>query len=99
MTGDEFMVTAASAADVDGVIALIGRVFAEYGFIFDAAVEVPDLHAFAAHYAPPRLVLWSDTRFDLAHRLYERMGFRRTGERTLPEDVNDTREHGFERMV
>jgi len=160
MTDGDFMVTAASAADVDGVIALIGRVFAEYGFIFDAAVEVPDLHAFAAHYAPPRgafyvvrkhaivvgsvgveqlnaetaelhrlyldaawrgrglgrvlveavldwcrahevprLVLWSDTRFDLAHRLYERMGFRRTGERTLPEDVNDTREHGFERMV
>jgi len=47
----------------------------------------------------PRLVLWSDTRFDLAHRLYERMGFRRTGERVLPEDVNDTREHGFERAV
>ena len=160
MTGDDFVVTTASAADVDGVIALIGRVFAEYGFIFDAAVEVPDLQAFAAHYAPPhgafyvvrkdamvvgsvgverldagraelhrlyldaawrgqghgralveavlewcraqalpRLVLWSDTRFDLAHRLYARMGFRRTGERILPEDVNDTREHGFERMV
>jgi len=160
MAGDEFSVTKASAADVHGVIALIGRVFAEYGFIFDAAVEVPDLHAFAAHYAPPhgsfyvvrrdtvvvgsvgverldaetaelhrlyldvawrgrglgralveavldwcrahevpRLVLWSDTRFDLAHRLYERMGFLRTGERILPEDVNDTREHGFERMV
>lgn len=160
MTGEDFMVTTASGADVHGVIALIGRVFVEYGFIFDAAVEVPDLHAFAAHYAPPhgafyvvrkgamvvgsvgverldaetaelhrlyldaawrgqglgralvqavldwcrahevpRLVLWSDTRFDLAHRLYERMGFRRTGERMLPEDVNDTREHGFERLV
>src|SRR5262249_43954696 len=156
-TGDDFAVTTASAADVHGVIALIGRVFAEYGFVFEAAVEVPDLHAFAAHYAPPhgafyvvrkdavvvgsvgverldaetaelhglyrdaagrgqglgralvravldwcrapgvpRLALWSDTRFALAHRLYERMGFRRTGERVLPEDVNDTREHGFE---
>jgi|SRR5215470_18369777 len=160
MTGHDVTVTVASAADVHGVIALIGRVFVEYGFIFDAAVEVPDLHAFAAHYALPhgtfyvvrkdttvvgsvgverldaktaelhrlyldaawrgrglgralveavldwcraqdvsRLVLWSDTRFDLAHRLYARMGFRRTGERILPKDVNDTREHGFERMV
>jgi len=27
------------------------------------------------------------------------MGFIRTGERILPEDVNDTREHGFERKV
>jgi GNAT superfamily N-acetyltransferase len=160
MTGHDFTVTTASPADIHGVIALIGRVFAEYGFVFDAAVEVPDLHSFAVHYAPPygafyvvrkdatvvgsvgvervdvetaelhrlyldaewrgrglgralveavldwcraqrvlRLVLWSDTRFDLAHRLYGRMGFHRTGERVLLEDVNDTREHGFERMV
>src|SRR5205823_2943488 len=34
----------------------------------------------------PRLILWSDTRFDQAHRLYERMGFQRTGERVLPGD-------------
>ena len=160
MIGDDLTVTTPGSEDVGSVIALIGRVFAEYGFIFDAAVEVPDLLAFAAHYAPPhgafyvvrkgatvvgsvgverldgetaelhrlyldtqwrgrglgralveavldwcraqsvpRLVLWSDTRFDLAHRLYTRMGFRRTGERVLPADVNDTREHGFERMV
>jgi len=47
----------------------------------------------------PRLILWSDTRFDQAHRLYERMGFRRTGERVLPDDLNQTREYGFERPV
>lgn len=45
------------------------------------------------------LVLWSDTRFDQAHRLYLRMGFAQTGERTLPEDVNQTREYRFERPV
>ncbi len=45
------------------------------------------------------LVLWSDTRFDRAHRLYERMGFRRTGERALPGDVNATREYRYERRV
>jgi GNAT superfamily N-acetyltransferase len=45
------------------------------------------------------LILWSDTRFGLAHRLYLRMGFTRTGERTLPDDPNDTREYRFERTV
>jgi GNAT superfamily N-acetyltransferase len=47
----------------------------------------------------PRVILWSDTRFDQAHRLYERMGFQRTGERVLPDDLNQTREYGFERPV
>jgi O-acetylserine/cysteine efflux transporter len=46
-----------------------------------------------------RLILWSDTRFDQAHRLYERMSFRRTGQRVLPDDPNQTREYGFERPV
>jgi len=46
-----------------------------------------------------RLVLWSDTRFELSHRLYRRMGFAQTGERTLPEDLNQTREYRFERPV
>lgn len=150
----------ADARDAPGVIRLIGRVFAEYGFVFDPAQEVPDLLAFDRHYAPPgggffvvrhggevvgsvgverldattaelhrlyldaslrgrglgralgeailawcrreavaRLVLWSDTRFDRAHALYERMGFARTGERTIPDDVNDTREFRYERPV
>ncbi len=45
------------------------------------------------------LVLWGDTPVDRAHRLYERMGFRRTGERALPGDVNATREYRYERRV
>jgi putative acetyltransferase len=150
----------AVAADVPGVIQLIGQVFAEYGFVFDPETELPDLLDFDRHYAPPggaffvvrdgstvvgsvgverldggraelhrlyldaglrgrglgrtladavvewcraqeiaHLVLWSDTRFDRAHVLYERMGFVKTGERTLPDDPNDTREFRFERDV
>ena len=42
------------------------------------------------------LVLWSDTRFERAHVLYERMGFRRTGEREL-QDVNNSSEFRYER--
>lgn len=151
-------ITPATAADVPGIVALVGRVYAEYGFVWDARVEVPDLFAFDAHYAPPRgaffvvrepnrvvgsvgverldersaelhrlyldaalrgrgtgralteaalawcrargierLILWSDTRFDLAHRLYRSMGFTQLDERTLPDDANDTREYRFER--
>ena len=146
--------------DAPGVIALIGRVFVEYGWIWDPPTEVPDLLDFDAHYAPPhgtfwvvidgarvvgsagvdrrgpglaelhrlylepgqrgrglgealvarvlewcraeaitRLELWSDTRFEHAHRLYLRTGFHQDGERTLPGDLNDTREYRFERDV
>jgi GNAT superfamily N-acetyltransferase len=150
----------AGRVDTPGVVDLIGRVYAEYGFVYQPEVEVPDLFRFDQHYAAPRgaffvvyegdvvvgsvgverlddgsaelhrlyldarlrgrgtgralveaalewcraqtiprMILWSDTRFDQAHRLYERMGFRRTGERVLPEDLNQTREYGFERAV
>jgi GNAT superfamily N-acetyltransferase len=156
----ELLISPASAEDVPGVVALIGRVYAEYGFVYEPRVEVPDLFDFDAHYAPPRggffvvraahvivgsvgvetldgrsaelhrlyldadqrgrgtgralieaciawsrsrgvehLILWSDTRFDLAHRLYTRMGFTRTGERTVVGDVNDSREYRFERPL
>jgi RimJ/RimL family protein N-acetyltransferase len=160
MADGELMVTAGAPADAAGVIALIGRVFAEYGFVYDPAVEVADLLRFRAHYEPPRgaffvvrrgglivgsvgverleadtaelhrlyldaelrgrrlgralveavldwcraqdiprIILWSDTRFERAHRLYARMGFVQTGERALPHDVNGSREYGFARMI
>jgi GNAT superfamily N-acetyltransferase len=150
----------ARAADAPSIVAVIGRVFAEYRFAWDPEIEVPDLLAFDRHYEGTaggfwvarldghvvgsvgverrpdgtaelhrlyldsalrgrgvghalvevvlewcrtrgiaHLVLWSDTRFDRAHRLYERMGFTRTGERELPGDVNDTREYRYERPV
>ncbi len=154
------VVVAATRADVPGVIALIGRVYAEYGFVWDPVVEVPDLFDFAARYESPRgaffvvrdgdvvvgsvgierldattaeihrlyldaalrgrgtgralmdtaltwcregglrrVTLWSDTRFETAHRLYVRMGFRPGGQRVLPGDANDTQEYFFERDV
>ena len=153
-------VVPATRTDAAGVVDLIGRVYAEYRFVYEPGVEVPDLFRFDEHYTPPRgaffvvrdgnrvvgsvgverldggaaelhrlyldanlrgrgtgralveavldwcraekisrLILWSDTRFDQAHRLYERMGFERRGERTLPDDLNQTREYGFERPV
>ena len=45
-----------------------------------------------------RIELWSDTRFEDAHRLYERLGFERSSERSL-DDVNDTVEFKYERDI
>lgn len=150
-----FSIRPATAADAPQVVRIIGDVFAEYSFIFEAADEVPDLLAFASHYDHPdhellvacledqvvgsiavlrldattseikrlylrpaqrgqglgrallqaaldwsrergmqQVVLWSDTRFTLAHRLYERAGFQRNGRRSL-YDVNDTEEYRY----
>jgi RimJ/RimL family protein N-acetyltransferase len=44
-----------------------------------------------------RIVLWSDTRFEQSHRLYRRLGFEQLGERTVPGDINASREYRFER--
>ena len=151
---------AATRADVPDVIALLARIWEEYGFIWEPETEFPDLFRFDEHYAPPhgafwvvrdagqlvgsigvervdattaeihrlyldahlrgrglgralveevlawcreeaitRLVLWSDTRFEHSHRLYERMGFTRLGVRTVPGDINASREYRFERDV
>ena len=154
------MILPATRADAADVIALIGRVFAEYGWIWQPVTEVPDLFDFSAHYERDlggfwvaradggvvasvgvervdddtaelhrlyvdpewrrrglgdalmqsalewcrvrgigRMVLWSDTRFENAHRLYTRLGFQRRGERTVEGDINDSREYRFERPV
>lgn len=42
-----------------------------------------------------RMILWSDTRFADAHKLYLGMGFTQKGEREL-HDSNNTVEYGFE---
>ena len=41
------------------------------------------------------LVLWSDTRFADAHRLYRRIGYQRTGERRALRDASATVEYFF----
>jgi putative acetyltransferase len=45
--------------------------------------------------AKRRMILWSDTRFLDAHRLYRRLGFREIGTREL-HDSNNSVEYGFE---
>jgi putative acetyltransferase len=44
------------------------------------------------------VVVWSDARLPLAHRMYERLGFERFGERIL-QDADRSREYGFRRAI
>ena len=46
-----------------------------------------------------RMVLWSDTRFTDAHRLYLSLGFRQLAETRDLRDSNNTIEYGFERDI
>lgn len=50
---------------------------------------------YARKAAKSRMILWSDTRFTDAHRLYRNMGFQEFDKRDL-HDSNDTIEYGFE---
>lgn len=45
-----------------------------------------------------RMILWSDTRFEDAHRLYERLGYQRGGTREL-HDLSNTVEYFFDRSL
>ena len=39
--------------------------------------------------------LWSDTRFETAHRVYERLGYRMTGRDRPLNDISDSAEYQF----
>lgn len=43
-------------------------------------------------------VAWSDARLETAHRVYDRLGFDRIGERVL-DDIDRSREYGFSRRL
>ena len=60
--------------------------------LFETAVE------WARAHGAWRIELWSDTRFEDAHRLYERLGYAKTETREL-DDVNQTVEFKYEREI
>ena len=155
-----YTIDTANRSDAPDVMALIGRIFDEYGFDWTAEEEFWDLLGPDYPYDPPRGqmwvmrdqmgqvvgsvaveqldertaefhrlyldarlrgtgrgrrlletaerwaiaqgcvrgILWSDTNFLDAHRLYERMGYERSGQRQL-DDRNQTVEYGFERRL
>jgi ribosomal protein S18 acetylase RimI-like enzyme len=53
---------------------------------------------YARSHGKEKMILWSDTRFLDAHRLYRSLGFRETGTRDL-HDSNNSIEYGFEMAI
>ena len=50
--------------------------------------------AWAAARGHTHACLWSDVKFDRAHVMYERLGFKQIGIRDC-EDIDKSREYGF----
>ncbi len=59
-----------------------------------AARLVAHVEAMAREAGARRMELWSDTRFETAHRLYERLGYTRGGTRPLG-DISNSIELSF----
>ena len=54
---------------------------------------------FAAERRAARLVLWSDTRFDRAHRFYEKQGYVRAGPVRALNDLSHSLEFGYTKAL
>ena len=60
-------------------------------------LDIAEAHAIAS--GTSRLVLWSDTRFDRAHRFYEKRSYVRSGPVRVLADVSNSLEYGFAKPV
>jgi len=60
-----------------------------------ARVLIERVHAFAVERGRARVELWSDVKFETAHGVYERFGYRRTGATRELGDLSRTREFHF----
>jgi RimJ/RimL family protein N-acetyltransferase len=60
-----------------------------------AAHLVAEVEAHARRLGARRVVLWTDSRFTQAHRLYQRLGYVDTGERRDLDDLSNTTELEF----
>jgi GNAT superfamily N-acetyltransferase len=60
-------------------------------------LEAAEAHALAA--GAHRLVLWTDTRFDAAHRFYEKRGFVRQGSIRILDDISHSLEFRYTKPI
>jgi GNAT superfamily N-acetyltransferase len=62
-----------------------------------ALLDVAEGHAIEA--GAEQLALWSDTRFERAHRFYEKRGYFRQGSVRVLNDISDTVEFSYGRLM
>jgi GNAT superfamily N-acetyltransferase len=60
-------------------------------------LDLAEAHALSA--GATRLVLWSDTRFDRAHRFYEKRSYVRSGPVRVLADISNSLEYGYAKPV
>jgi GNAT superfamily N-acetyltransferase len=60
-------------------------------------LDLAEGHALSA--GATRLVLWSDTRFDRAHRFYEKRSYVRSGPVRVLADISNSLEYGYAKPV
>jgi len=60
-------------------------------------LDTAEAHAIAA--GAKRLTLWSDTRFDRAHRFYEKRSYVRAGPIRVLGDISNSLEYGYAKPV
>src|SRR6185312_1755359 len=60
-------------------------------------LDTAEAHAMAA--GATRLVLWSDTRFDRAHRFYEKRSYVRSGPVRVLADISNSLEYAYAKPV
>jgi GNAT superfamily N-acetyltransferase len=107
--GGQFWV-ADAGCEVVGMIAVrpidcssweICRVYVDPGLhgsgLGHALLDRAEDHAIAA--GAKRLALWSDTRFDRAHRFYHKRGYVRHGPVRVLNDISNSVEFGYVRVV
>jgi GNAT superfamily N-acetyltransferase len=63
----------------------------------DTLLTIAEAHAIAA--GATRLVLWSDTRFDRAHRFYEKRSYVRSGPVRVLNDISNSLEYAYAKPV
>jgi GNAT superfamily N-acetyltransferase len=86
---------------VDGSAREICRVYVDPALhgtgLGHALLDQAERHAIAA--GAERLVLWSDTRFDRAHRFYEKRSYVRHGAVRVLDDISNSLEFGYAKPV
>jgi ribosomal protein S18 acetylase RimI-like enzyme len=94
---DGVIVGMTAAAPLDGAAWEIGKVYVASAFrgagLAQSLMAAAEAHAIAA--GARDIKLWSDARFDRAHRFYEKLGYVRAGPIRVLNDLSNSLEYAY----
>ena len=98
---DRAVVGMIATRPLDGGIWEICKVYVSPGLhgggLGHALLDIAEAHAIAS--GATRLALWSDTRFDRAHRFYEKRSYVRSGPIRVLHDISNSLEFAYAKRV